>query len=106
MLFYVVEMVCCAPPSSKSNFFREGDITMTQNAIELIKSDHRKVEGLYQQYQEVSQQETQKQVLMESICQELTMHAKIEESIFYPAVQQRLGASGANLVQEAIKEHN
>jgi len=76
---------------------------MAQNAVDMIKADHRKVEQLYQQFQQG--QGTQKQQLAEQICQELTIHAQLEESIFYPAVQQKLGSQGSSLVQEALKEH-
>lgn len=76
---------------------------MAQNAVDMIKADHRKVEQLYQQYQ--GMQGTQRQQLVEQICQELTVHAQLEESVFYPAVQQKLGPQGSSLVQEALKEH-
>jgi len=77
---------------------------MAQNAVDMIKADHRKVEQLYQQFQQG--QGSQKQHLAEQICQELTIHAQLEESIFYPAVQQKLGPQGSSLVQEALKEHD
>lgn len=76
---------------------------MKQNAVDMIKADHRKVEQLFQQFQQG--QGPQKQQLVEQICQELTIHAQLEESIFYPAVQQKLG-QGSSLVQEARKEHD
>jgi len=75
---------------------------MAQNAIDLIKADHRKVEHLFQQCQQG--QGTQKQQIVEQICQELTIHAELEESIFYPAVEKQ--AQGSSLVQNARQEHN
>jgi hemerythrin-like domain-containing protein len=75
------------------------------NAVELIKSDHRKVEQLYQRYQNANGQAQQKQSIVQEICNELELHAKLEEDLFYPAVERTLG-DGANLVKEAIKEHN
>jgi len=76
------------------------------NAIELIKSDHRRVEQLHQRYQSADGQTQQKQSIIQEICHELTLHAKLEEDIFYPAVERRLGGDGATLVREALKEHN
>jgi hemerythrin superfamily protein len=76
------------------------------NAIELIKSDHRKVEQLHQRYQSTNGQTQQKQSIIQEICHELTVHAKLEEDIFYPAVERKLGKDGADLVKEALKEHN
>ena len=75
------------------------------NAIELIKIDHRKVEHLYQRYQGLNGQTQQKQSIIQEICHELTIHAQLEEEIFYPAVERQLGKEGANLVTEARKEH-
>src|ERR1044071_653157 len=76
------------------------------NAIELIKSDHRKVEQFYQSYQSVNGQTQQKRAIAQEICHDLEIHAKLEEEIFYPAVARTLVANGADLVKEAIKEHN
>lgn len=79
---------------------------MMANAVELIKADHRKVEQLYQRYQGADGQIQHKQPIAQEICQELEIHAKLEEGIFYPAVQRKLGTDGDKLVKEAIKEHN
>lgn len=76
------------------------------NAIELIKSDHRKVEQLYQSYQNANGQTQQKRAIAEEICHDLEIHATLEEEIFYPAVKRTLVADGSDLVEEAIKEHN
>ena len=76
------------------------------NAIELIKSDHRTVEQLYQRYHSLNGQAQQKQSIIQEICHELAIHAKLEEEIFYPAVERKLGKEGASLVKEACKEHD
>jgi allophanate hydrolase subunit 2 len=39
------------------------------------------------------------------MCQELTIHAQLEEESFYPAVERQLGKEGATLVTAARKEH-
>jgi hemerythrin superfamily protein len=76
------------------------------NAIELIKADHKKVEQLYQRYQGSTGQPQPQRALIQEICQELTIHAQLEEELFYPAVERQLGKEGANLVKEARKEHS
>ncbi len=76
------------------------------NAIELIKSDHKKVEQLYQRYQGTNGQAQPKQAIIQEVCHELTIHAQLEEEIFYPAVERQLGKEGASLVKEALKEHS
>lgn len=75
------------------------------NAIELIKADHRKVEQLYQRSQGSNEQTQSKQSIIQEICQDLTIHATLEEEIFYPAVERTLGKEGASLITEALAEH-
>jgi hemerythrin superfamily protein len=76
------------------------------NAIRLLTSDHREVKALFQQYQELVDhdgEEDEKQALAEQICAMLTVHAQIEEEIFYPAAQ--AGIKEPDLVDEATVEH-
>lgn len=79
---------------------------LLHDAIEMIKEDHRRIESLYQDYQRREGQSTDQRMLGAQICRELEIHAKLEEDIFYPAVQARLSEEGADLVQEAIREHS
>jgi hemerythrin superfamily protein len=52
------------------------------SAVELLKQDHRKVEGLFEQFEQAGDE--QKERLVEQICSELIIHTKLEEEIFYP----------------------
>jgi hemerythrin superfamily protein len=72
------------------------------DAIALLKADHRKVEGLFAQF-ETAKGDGKKQALAEQICMELTIHAKIEEDIFYPACE---GAVEEDKLKEAYVEHD
>lgn len=56
------------------------------DAIALLKADHEKVTELFSEY-EKADSKTKKKSLVEEICTELTVHAQIEEEIFYPAVK-------------------
>src|SRR4030095_895957 len=47
-----------------------------------------------------------KQKIAQQICQALTVHAQIEEEIFYPAAREALGDEGKDLLDEAKVEHN
>lgn len=76
------------------------------DAVAMIKEDHRQVESLYQDYQRRDGQPAEQRPVVEHICRDLEIHAKLEEDIFYPAVQARVGEDGPDLVAEAIKEHN
>ncbi len=56
----------------------------TLDAVALLKADHRKVEDLFEKF-EAAKSGSVKQKLVQQICIELTVHATIEEEIFYPA---------------------
>jgi uncharacterized membrane protein/hemerythrin superfamily protein len=77
----------------------------SDNAVAMIKADHRRVEELYQRYQHLTDDPAERRVVVEQLCHELEVHAKLEEDLFYPAVQATLGKAGTDLVDEAVKEH-
>jgi hemerythrin superfamily protein len=74
----------------------------SQDAIALLKADHRTVEDLFTQFEKASG-DGKKQKLALQICAELTVHAKIEEEIFYPACE---GKVEDDLIREAYVEHD
>lgn len=59
---------------------------MKQSPIEMIKSDHRKVENLFKQF-ESEQDHKSKHQLMKQICNEVTVHALLEEELIYPLLR-------------------
>ncbi|WP_422057899.1 hemerythrin domain-containing protein [Sphingomonas sp.] len=73
-----------------------------QDAVALLKADHRTVEDLFEQF-ESAKGEGKKQKIALQICMELTIHAKIEEEIFYPACE---GKIEEDLLKEAYVEHD
>lgn len=76
--------------------------TATPDAITLLKADHRKVEELFASF-ETAKGGGRKRSLAEQICMELTVHAKIEEDVFYPACE---GVVEDDLLKEAYVEHD
>jgi hemerythrin superfamily protein len=72
------------------------------DAIALLKTDHRKVEELFENF-EAARGDGRKKKLAEQICMELTLHTKIEEDIFYPACE---GAVEEDVLKEAYVEHD
>jgi hypothetical protein len=58
------------------------------NAIELLKADHRQVEEWFGEF-EGARSDRRKLELAGKICKALTVHAQIEEEIFYPASSKR-----------------
>jgi hypothetical protein len=74
----------------------------TQDAIALLKADHRTVEELFEKFEKASG-DGRKQTLAEQICLELSVHAQIEEEIFYPACE---GKVEDDLLKESYVEHD
>lgn len=75
-----------------------------EDAIELLKADHRKVKELFQKYENTSDQHTQQQIAAQ-VFTELEAHAQLEEMVFYPAFAQEADREGKQLVEEARQEH-
>lgn len=72
-------------------------------ATELLREDHETVSGLFDQYElAIEEERDDKQAIAEKICNELEIHAEIEEGIFYPRVQEY----DEDLVIDALEEHN
>jgi hemerythrin superfamily protein len=72
------------------------------DAIELLTRDHRTVEELFGQF--TSGADATKAPTAESIIRELSIHAAIEEELFYPAVRRQIPGC-AGLVDHGIDEH-
>jgi hemerythrin superfamily protein len=78
-----------------------------KDAIALLTADHKEVRALFKQYDKLAgsaQPGAQKQQLAQQICGLLTVHATLEEELFYPAARQVLGKDG-DLLDEAVVEH-
>jgi hemerythrin superfamily protein len=76
--------------------------TKTQDALALLKEDHRKVEKLFKDF-ESAKGDGRKEKLARQICLELTVHTTIEEEIFYPACD---GKIEEDMLKEAYVEHD
>jgi hemerythrin superfamily protein len=74
------------------------------DAITLLKTDHREVDGLFAQFEKTSGS-ARKHSIVKRICDALTVHATIEEEIFYPEARAALKRSGQELLDEAEVEH-
>ena len=81
--------------------------TPGEDAIALLTADHKSVKQLFNQFdalKESTDSDGQKADLVESICVALTIHAQIEEEIFYPAVRKAIDDD--DLMDEADVEHD
>jgi hemerythrin superfamily protein len=75
-------------------------------ATSLLREDHEKAKGLIREIEMLGEEEAdQKEALFERLRRELTVHAQIEEEIFYPAVAAAEDPEAGELVQEAREEH-
>jgi hemerythrin superfamily protein len=74
-----------------------------KDAIALLKADHKEVAEMLEKFETAR---STKEKLAQQICMSLTVHAQIEEEIFYPAAREALGDEGEDLLNEAKVEHN
>ncbi len=75
------------------------------NAFELLKKDHQKVSELFKQLEETTERAVKtREELFGKLKQELDVHARIEETIFYPAIKE--AEETHEITLEAIEEHN
>lgn len=76
--------------------------TAAKDATALLKADHQRVADLFEEF-ESAKSDKSKMSIVAQICTELTLHAQIEEEIFYPAVKAAL--KDHEMVPEATVEH-
>lgn len=80
----------------------------TTDACSLLDTDHKNVKKMFTAYEELTKSKAasaaqKKRDLALQICMELTVHAQIEEEIFYPAVREAIKET--DLLDEAEVEH-
>jgi hemerythrin superfamily protein len=76
------------------------------DATTLLMKDHKDVQKLFKRYEKLMKAEAdgaERQELADQICQMLTVHAQIEEEIFYPAVRE--ADVDEDMMDEAQVEH-
>ena len=90
------------PPREKSSQGAEKD------AIALLKADHERVRGLLADLENTTEKAgSKREKLLATIEQELKVHTKIEEDVFYPAFFDACQKSDdKELYYEAIEEHH
>jgi len=76
------------------------------DAVKLLTNDHKEVKTLFKAYDKLVKDQadnSEKQAIAHKICTLLTVHATVEEEIFYPAARGALEAQ--DLIDEATVEH-
>lgn len=74
------------------------------DAIKLLKADHKEVSDMVAKYENGRLTKDRKVALAKQICLAVTVHAQIEEEIFYPAAREE-ARNGEDLLDEAEVEH-
>jgi hemerythrin-like domain-containing protein len=74
------------------------------DAIKLLKADHKEVSDMVAKFENGRLSKDRKVATAKQICVALTVHAQIEEEIFYPAAREAV-RSGEDLLDEAAVEH-
>ncbi len=78
--------------------------TKQQDACDLLIVDHDEVRQMFEQFENLSDRsKVSKKRLADQICHALTVHTRIEEDIFYPAVRRAI--KDEDLMDEALVEH-
>ncbi len=89
--------------SKKTGRAKTARAARSPDALALLRDDHKTVAQMFERYRKTRSPQ-QKQALCEQICTALTVHAQIEEEIFYPAIEQSIRDRA--LVPEARVEHD
>jgi hemerythrin superfamily protein len=91
-----------AKAKGRAKTSRRRESAAAEDAIALLKADHRQVEEWFEQFEKARNDE-RKQDLATRICNALTVHTTIEEEIFYPAFLEATGDKDTH--HEAEIEH-
>jgi hypothetical protein len=73
-----------------------------RDAIQMLADDHRMVEDLFEKYENARSASAQAKIVRQ-ICEELTIHAMVEEQVFYPAIRDKVED---DMMDEAQVEHD
>ncbi|WP_350282649.1 hemerythrin domain-containing protein [Nitrosomonas sp.] len=79
---------------------------VTGDIVKLLKADHEKVKKLFEEFKDLIEKgnsKSKKEKIVKEICEELTLHALVEESIVYPAARDVI--EDQILMDEADVEH-
>src|SRR5437868_3447418 len=76
------------------------------DAITLLRNDHKTVEGLFKKFEKAGSDAHKTQLdVVEKIIEELSVHASIEEQVFYPAIREQVPDTETDVL-ESLEEHH
>ena len=71
--------------------------------FEMLEKDHAKVKDLFEQFEDAKDSRSRERIIQETLL-ELDVHAKLEESLIYPAIRRELDEE--DIMDEALEEHH
>lgn len=75
-----------------------------KEVLSLLLDDHKKAKKIFKEFG-AEKDDATKEKLAQEVCMELTVHAKIEEEIFYPFLREQNPEAFGDLLDEALVEH-
>src|SRR4051794_10805537 len=77
------------------------------DVLQVLKKDHKMVKDMFTEFARLSERGAQKQSsLVERICRALSVHAQVEEELFYPALRKVRSKALTKVLDEAAEEHD
>jgi hemerythrin superfamily protein len=89
--------------ATKAQADQTGTAKDGNDAISMLKADHRKVETIFEQFENAGETD-EKRKLVQQVCKELIIHTQLEEELFYPACREK-GVED-DMMDEAQVEHD
>jgi hypothetical protein len=74
------------------------------DALKLLKEDHDRVDEMFKRYDRMKEGDERKQQLLQTILEEVRVHAQVEEELFYPALSALFEEGGKDKERELIEE--
>jgi hypothetical protein len=74
------------------------------NAIVLLKADHKKGKGLFDQFEDAKDRKTKTTIVRKTL-EELSIHAILEEETFHPSIRKKID-NDEGMMNEADEEHH
>lgn len=71
--------------------------------FEMLEQDHSKVKAMFDEFESAKDARTKQRIMKQTLL-ELEVHAKLEESLIYPAIRKKIDAQ--KIMDEALEEHH
>ena len=75
----------------------------TNPVFDMLKKDHKKVQELFDQFEGAEDSRSKVRIVQDTL-RELEVHAKLEETLIYPAIRERIEEE--EVMDEALEEHH